>query len=326
MKIRTASPFGWLSMLAMMFSLAMPLQGSAQEKKSEKKSESQEEAISLEQLPKRVREAVKLSTKGGDLEKAEKKSTDGKAVYEIEAEVEGGTVELIFNGDGQLIGIEVTEADEGDEDGEKAEGKDEEVGHDAEAGKKKGAQKSSAKEDDEGREEEHDDDEAGAEVSQNISIDKVPVAAREAISKRAGDAKLVGVEAITEAGATVYEAAWMKGDVKREVTVSKNGDVISEESSLSFKELPKAIQAKAKKFAGDSELKLERKSVVLYELEIVKSGKAVEVYVDASGREVSIELGDDDEEHASGKDNDDDKKKDKEDDDDDDKDDDEENK
>ncbi len=316
MKSRIKSPLGWLSMLAILFTLAAPLQSQAQEKKSE----SSEEVITLEQLPKQVREAVKLATTGGDIEKVEKETSGGKTVYEVEAEVEGGTVELTFNGNGQLIGIEVAEADD---EGDDEEAGNEEDEHRAEAGKK-GAQKSPAKDDDdedEGEDEDEDEDHAGAEVSKDISIDKVPQAAREAIGKRAGDAKLVGVEAITEAGATVYEAAWMKGQIKREITVSANGDVISEESSLSLAELPKALQAMAKQFAIGGELKLERKSVVLYELEVVKQGKTDEIYVDAAGREVSIELGDDDEEHASGDEDDDDKSKDQEDDDDDDDDD-----
>ena len=314
MNIRIAPPLGWLSLVAMLFALVMPLLSQAEEKESE----SSEEVITFEQLPKRVREAVKMATSGGEIEKIEKEISNGKTAYDVEVEVEGGTVELTYNDKGQLIGIEVADTDNGDNDDEGDDRDDDrdddgdddgDDKHHAEAGKK-GVEKSSAKgDDDEGDDDEGEDDDAeesAGEVSKNISIDQVQQAARAAIGKRAGDTKLVGVESITEAGTTVYKAAWMKGDVKREVTVSVSGAVISEESSLSLAKLPRSLQALANKFAGGAELKLERKNVVLYELEVVKNGKSVEVCVDATGRRVSIELGDDDNEHASSDDDGDD--------------------
>lgn len=264
----------WLMRLSLMLLAVVTLAAT-----NTARAEEKEETIKIEDLPAKVREAVKLATAGGDIEKVELSSEDGKKVYEIEAEVEGGTVELVFNGDGQLIGIEVAnderteEADDDDEDGEG----------------------------------EHGEGEHGSEVVKKITLDDVPSAARTAISKRAGDAKIVGVESITEAGHTVYEAAWMKGDKKIEVLVSAAGSLIAEESSLTLDQMPKELRAIAKKFAGKAELKLERKTIVLYELEKATKGKEVEIYVDATGREVKVSVGSGDDHHdEAGNDDDDD--------------------
>ena len=51
----------------------------------------------------------------------------------------------------------------------------------------------------------------------------------------------------------------------------------------------------ATKIAGKVELKLERKTVVLYELEVIRDGKTIEILVDAAGREVKMIVGGDDE-------------------------------
>ncbi|MCC7334502.1 MAG: OB-fold nucleic acid binding domain-containing protein [Pirellulaceae bacterium] len=266
----------WLMRLSLMLLAAVTLSATNLVRAGEK-----EQTIKLVDLPPKVRESVKLATVGGEIEKVELTTEGGKKVYEIEAEVEGGTVELVFNGDGQLIGIEVAdaEADEGDDGDEEADG-----------------------------DEDEDEEEHGSEVSKTITIDDVPSAARSAISKRAGEAKLVGIESVTEAGQTVYEAAWINGDAKVEVIVSASGSLIAEESSLALDQLPKELRAIAEKFAGKAELKLERKTVVLYELEKVSGGKEVEMFVDAAGREVKVSIGsgEDDQDEVGNDDDDDD--------------------
>lgn len=282
---------------------------------SSARADENEKKIKLADLPPKVSEAVKLATAGGDIEKVKLTTENGKKVYEIEAEVEGGTVELVFNGDGQLIGIEVADA-EGDQDNdgdEEAAGDNDEGEHAKAQSGKPTKVKQSDKEDEEGEEDEEGDEDQDAEehdseVTKKITIDDVPSAARSAISKRAGDAKLVGIESVTEAGQTVYEAAWMRGDAKIEVLVSAAGNLIAEESSLTLDQLPKELRAIAKKFAGKAELKLERKTVVLYELEKVSGGKEVEIFVDAAGREVKVSVGsgEDDEDEAGNDDDDDD--------------------
>ena len=237
---------------------------SADDKKSK---ESYETEVTLKQVPKAVRKAIKLATKNAEIEKIVLEVEDGQVQYEVEVEVEGGTVELRFNSDGQLVGIEVLESDEEEESDEM-----------------------------ESEDDGDDESEGSGQKSEQVELKDIPEAAKNAIQKAAGDAKEIECEAITEAEVTVFEGAWMVGDVKTEVTVSKAGDILSQESSLKLEQLPEALRPMAKKFAGKDELKLERKTVVLYELEVVRDGKTIEILVDATGRQVKVVLGNEDEE------------------------------
>ena len=242
---------------------------SAGEKKSK---ESDETEITLKQLPKAVRKALKLATKNAEIEKIVLEVEDGEVKYEVEVEVEGGTVELCFNADGQLVGIEVLESEEEEEEEEEDDSEDMTS------------------------EEKNGEESEGDEVtSEKIELKDVPESARNAIQKAAGDAKEIECEAITEAEVTVFEGAWMVGDVKMEITVSKAGDVLSQEKSLKLDQLPEALRTMATKFAGKDELKLEAKTVLLYALEVIRAGKTIEILVDATGREIKVIVGEDDE-------------------------------
>jgi len=56
-------------------------------------------------------------------------------------------------------------------------------------------------------------------VEEEVAIDSIPAAAREAIKKAAGTGKITLVESVTEGGKTVYEAHIQKGPGKSEVEV-----------------------------------------------------------------------------------------------------------
>lgn len=234
---------------------------SADDKKSK---ESGEIEVKLKQVPKAVRKAIKRATKNAEIQKIVLEIEEGEVQFEVVVEVKGGTVELCFNSDGQLVGIEVLESEEEEEEADEMKSKNEEGDGEAEEGSQK---------------------------SEKIELEDIPEAAKKAIQKAAGDAKKIDCEAITEAGVTVFEGAWMVGDVKTEITVSKAGDILSQESSLKMEQLVEALRPMAKKFAGKEELKLERKTVVLYELEVVRDGKTIEILVDATGREAKVVFG-----------------------------------
>lgn len=134
------------------------------------RADEKEETMKLADLPAQVREAVKLATAGGDIEKIELSTEDGKKVYEIEVEVEGGTVELVFNGSGQLIGIEVAETERDEE----ADDDDDEVEHAKAKSDKPSKAKKSDSEDDEGDDEDERDEEHGSEVVKKLTIADVP--------------------------------------------------------------------------------------------------------------------------------------------------------
>ena len=235
--------------------------------------ESDETEITLKQLPKAIRKALKLATKNAEIEKIVLEVEDGEVKYEVEVEVEGGTVELCFNADGQLVGIEVLESEE------------------EEASEEKSEEMTS-------KEKDGEESEGEEATSEKIELKDVPKSARKAIQKAAGDTKEIECVAITEAEVTVFEGAWMVGDVKMEITVSKAGDVLSQENSLKLDQLPEALRTMATKFAGKDELKLEAKTVLLYELEVIRDGKTIEILVDATGREIKVIVGGDEEDEV----------------------------
>jgi len=248
----------WLLMGGLCFAVISAANlATAGEKKWSKVSDETE--ITLKQLPKAVRKAIKLAIKNAQIEKIVLEVEDGEVQYEVEVEVKGGTVEMCFNADGQLVGIEVLESEE-QEDLEEMNSDEEERG----------------------------ESEEKEETSAKIELKDFPESARKAIQKEAGDAKEIDCEAITAADVTVFEGAWMVGDVKKEVTVSKAGEVLSQENSLKLEQLPEALRLVATKFAGKDELKLERKTVVLYQIEVSRDGKTIEILVDATGREIKV--------------------------------------
>ncbi len=276
--------------------------------------ETSESEMTLDRLPKTVRKAVELAAKDAEIEKIELEVEDGQANYEITIEVEGGTVELCFNADGKLIGIEVLKAEEDDEDeGEDGDDDDEDEGEDEED------------EDSDEMAAEHEEDESSGdeESSEPIEIKDLPASVRKAIKKASGEAKEFECQKITKGDVSVFEAAWFDGDIKMEVTVSGSGDVLSNEKSLTVDQLPKALRRMATEFAGKDDLKLEAKSLLLYELEVVRDGQIVELYVDATGRTVKVSSGSQDIGDNDADEDDDDEDDDDEDDDDEDEDEDE---
>ena len=222
-----------------------------------------ETKVTLKQVPKAVRKAIKLASKNAEIEKIVLEVEDGNVQYEVEMDVDGGSVELCFNADGQLIEIGVVDS------------------------KDKGADEMESDEDGQEASEE------SGETTAIVELKDIPEAARIAIQKAAGDEKEIVCESITEGEIAAFEGAWMVGDVKAEITVSQAGDVLSKESSLKLEQLPKALRPMAAEFAGTDELKLEKKTVVLYEVEVVRDGKTIEKLVDATGREVKVVFDDD---------------------------------
>ena len=91
----------------------------------------------------------------------------------------------------------------------------------------------------------------------------------------------------------------MVKEQKHEITVTAEGDIVSEERAVKIGQLPAPVQDVANAFGDVSTLILERMSLVLYEVETESDGETKEILVDATGRKVTIEYGadDEDEEH-----------------------------
>ncbi|WP_459556806.1 hypothetical protein [Lacunimicrobium album] len=91
------------------------------------------------ELPKKVETAFKKLALKGEIESDKKEIEDEKAVYEVEVEVKGGTVELSYTENGELVCMEIElgshEEDEDDEE-EKEEGHAKKVKHEKSESKK----------------------------------------------------------------------------------------------------------------------------------------------------------------------------------------------
>jgi uncharacterized membrane protein YkoI len=61
-------------------------------------------------------------------------------------------------------------------------------------------------------------------VEEEVAIDSIPAAARDAINKAVGAGKLTRVEQVTENGKTSYEAAIKRGSKSSEFTVDASGN------------------------------------------------------------------------------------------------------
>lgn len=240
-----------------------------------------ESKTQIEDVPAAVQAAIKKATQGAKVQEIEKETEDGKTVYEVEISKNGLEIDLVFDEKGGLVAFDV-------------EGDDEDDAGDDEDDDDKGEQRE--------EEEENDGEEDDAEV---VPFAKIPAAAQKALLKLAGDAKISEVDVEDEDGVKVYEGAWKVNGVEHEAEVTANGDVIETEQVIAAGDAPKAVQkAAAKAFPKGAKVTIEKKTVVLYEIEAEIKGKEKEILVAATGQRVEIEHGDDDDDHGDDDDDD----------------------
>jgi len=75
--------------------------------------EAKEVSVALEDLPRVVRAAIKKHAAGGEVTEIEKKSVDGKIVYEAEVVRDGKASDILISAKGKYLGTEKGEADAG---------------------------------------------------------------------------------------------------------------------------------------------------------------------------------------------------------------------
>jgi uncharacterized membrane protein YkoI len=73
--------------------------------------EAKEVSVALEDLPRAVRAAIKKRAAGGEVTEIEKKSVDGKIVYEAEVVRDGKASDILISAKGKYLGTEKEEAD-----------------------------------------------------------------------------------------------------------------------------------------------------------------------------------------------------------------------
>jgi uncharacterized membrane protein YkoI len=80
-----------------------------------------EVSVALEDLPRAVRAAIKKHAAGGEVTEIEKKSVDGKIVYEAEVVLNGKEFDILVSAKGKYLGTEKGEADAGQDKQDKGE-------------------------------------------------------------------------------------------------------------------------------------------------------------------------------------------------------------
>jgi uncharacterized membrane protein YkoI len=75
--------------------------------------EAKEVSVALEDLPRAVRAAIKKYAAGGEVTEIEKKSVDGKIVYEAEVVRDGKASDILISAKGKYLGTEKEETDAG---------------------------------------------------------------------------------------------------------------------------------------------------------------------------------------------------------------------
>ena len=158
--------------------------------------------------------------------------------------------------------------------------------------------------------------------SVKVALDQVPESARTALTHLAGDARIEGVAMEDEDGVKVFEAAWSVSGVAHEASVTEQGDLVELEQAIDLASAPQSVQRRAAKaFPKGAELKVEKKTLVLYEVEAMIGGEERELLFSPMGQSVKIKhRDDDDDDHHAGanrRDDDDDDEADENDDDDD---------
>ena len=119
----------------------------------------------------------------------------------------------------------------------------------------------------------------------DLTIDQVPEPARAALLKLAGDAKIARAERERKHGVLVYEAEWVKNGTKHEAAVTADGTLVEIEEIIPAEQAPAAVRAViAKHFGANPKVVVEKKMIVVYEVEAKIDGKEKQLLVLPTGR------------------------------------------
>lgn len=127
------------------------------------------------------------------------------------------------------------------------------------------------------------------EEGKEIAKAKVPAAALAAIQKYAGEGKVEKVLLEQHGKTTVYEATIKgPGKAQREVAVTEDGKIQSEERVIPLAEVPEKVRAAMIAHAKDGKITevilIKEDGNTLYEAEFENGGKKTEVKFTANGK------------------------------------------
>ncbi len=119
----------------------------------------------------------------------------------------------------------------------------------------------------------------------DISIDQLPVKAKAALLKLAGDHPILEVESEKEHGIMVYEAAWEVDGNKVEAEVTADGVLLEMEEKVAAADVPAAVRDAAASVLGNADnVRYERHTEVFYEVKGTVDGKGKEIKISPGGK------------------------------------------
>jgi hypothetical protein len=118
-----------------------------------------------------------------------------------------------------------------------------------------------------------------------VTLDQMPAAARAVILAQAAGAPISEIERETTNGVTVYEAEWVVDGTEHEVAVTADGELLELEETVPVSQVPAAVQAViAEHFGAGAQVVVEKKMIVMYEVEAKVNGKEIELCIFPSGQ------------------------------------------
>jgi uncharacterized membrane protein YkoI len=127
--------------------------------------------------------------------------------------------------------------------------------------------------------------EGADEDDDDLTIDQVPEPARSALLRLAAGAKIVAAERETQHGVVTYEVKWVVDGVEHEAAVTADGTLLETEESIPPDRVPAAVRAAIERhFGRGAKVVVERKTIVVYEVEAKISGHEKELVIFPTGR------------------------------------------
>ena len=126
-----------------------------------------------------------------------------------------------------------------------------------------------------------------ASKAHHDTLDSIPSAARAALERQAGGAKIERVEREREGGRELYEATWQVDGLEREAAVTASGELVEYEEEVPSAQVPGAVRAAAiVKLPNASSIKFIKLLSGNYEAEAIVDGREEDVTLAPDGRDV----------------------------------------
>ncbi|UCG32109.1 MAG: hypothetical protein JSU68_10630 [Phycisphaerales bacterium] len=125
---------------------------------------------------------------------------------------------------------------------------------------------------------------AGDEQEEEITLDAMPEAARAALLELAGGAMISEAECEQEHGVLVYEAEWVADGIEHEAAVTADGALLEMEEEIPLEAAPAAVRAAIMQhFGAGTMVTVDKKMVVVYEVEAKVDGEQKELLISPTG-------------------------------------------